>query len=306
MPAQPAKTRLYIAGGPGGSSVGPKVHEYVAQSLGLPWKCDFLQLPTIKEVMTYFQDPDFAGAVVTMPHKRTIIPFLHYSDDLVKIMGACNLVYLSPDGQFCGTNTDWVGIYDAIRDKCPDHTPGRTGMVYGAGGASRAAIYALWAKLKCDKIYVVNRDDREVEELLNDVHRLPDLYWPEIVHVRGVAEAVALTEPYYIVSTIPDFEPITLQEQEARKILVEFLSRKTAPGILLDMCYHPPMTRILKLGIQYEFKIIQGFTVVGSQFPCQWKLWTGKTIERNGVFEMIELLVREHERDESQAVSAVR
>lgn len=294
---QSDRNRLYIAGGPGGNSIGPQVHEYIAKSLGLDWTCEFLRLTSINEVMKIFRAHDFAGGIVTMPHKRTIIPLLDYYDDLVNILGACNFVYLAPNGQLHGTNTDWVGIYDAILTQSPDHVPGRTAMVYGAGGASRAAVYALWTKLKCDKIYIVNRDEEEVAELLDDVHGQPDLYWPEIVHVRSVSQSKELSTPYYIVCTVPDFEAVTPQEVEVGNILVEFLSRggPESKGLLLDMCYHPPMTRNLKLAIKYDYRIVRGFTVVASQFSCQWKLWTGEMIETKEVFEMTERLVWERE-----------
>ncbi|KAL6245051.1 hypothetical protein RBB50_007826 [Rhinocladiella similis] len=296
MIAQQPRSRLYIAGGPGGDSIAPKVHDHIARSLDLGWTCEFLRLESVDEVMKIFRAPDFAGGIVTMPHKRTIIPLIDDHDDLVKILGACNFVYLTPDGKFHGTNTDWVGIYDAILARDPDHVPGRTGMVYGAGGASRAAVYALWAKLKCEAIYIVNRDDQEVEDLFEDVRGQPDLYYPNMTHVRGVSEVAALPYPYYIVSTVPDFDAVTPKEVEARDILVEFLSKSGhAKGIVLDMCYHPPMTRNLKLAIEYGYRIVQGFTVVAAQFPCQWKLWTGKAIETKGVFDMIERLVRERD-----------
>jgi quinate dehydrogenase len=298
MIAEHERNRLYIAGGPGGNSIGPKVHEYIAKSLGLNWTCEFLQLTSVDEVMKLFRAPDFAGGIMTMPHKRPIIPLLDHYDDLVRILGACNFVYRKQNGQLHGTNTDWVGIHDAILARSHDYGPGKAGMVYGAGGASRAAVYALWAKLKCNKIYMVNRDDQEVAELLEDVHREPDLYNPEIVHVRSTAEAKELPTPYYIVSTIPDFEAATPQELEARNILVEFLSRKSSPrGLLLDMCYHPPMTRNLKLAVEHGYSIVQGFTVVASQFSCQWKLWTDQTIQTDEVFEMTERLVQERERE---------
>lgn len=248
--------------------------------------------------MRLFRAPDFAGGIVTMPHKRTVIPFLDHCDDLVKILGACNFVYLGENGKLCGTNTDWVGIYDAIRAQRPDDSPGKVGMVYGAGGASRAAIYALWARLKCSKIYVVNRDDDEVAELLEDVHQQPDLYWPELIHLRSVAESREHPPPYYVVSTVPDFEPVLEKELEARDILVDLLSRQQSEpkGLLLDMCYHPPMTRNLRIAEEFGYSIIQGFTVVASQFACQWKFWTGRMIETNEVFKMTERLVEERER----------
>lgn len=294
---QDSRNRLYIAGGPGGNSIGPRVHEYIAGSLGHNWTCEFLRLTSVEDVMKLFRARNFAGGIVTMPHKRTVIPFLDYHDDLVKIMGACNFVYLGENGQLNGTNTDWVGIHDAILAQQPSFAAGRIGMVYGAGGASRAAIYALWAKLRCSKVYIVNRDDQEVTDLFDDVHKQPDLYWPELVHLRSVSESREYPPPYYVVSTVPDFEPVTENEIEAKNVLVDLLARqKSMPkGIVLDMCYHPPMTRNLGLAQEHGYSIIQGFTVVASQFACQWNLWTGRTIETEEVFKMTERLVMERE-----------
>lgn len=291
-----SRNRLYIAGGPGGNSIGPKVHEFIARSLGLDWKCDFLRLESVDEVMKLFRAPEFAGGIVTMPHKRTVIPLLDQCDDLVTVLGACNFVHLSRDGELHGTNTDWIGIYDSIIEATPDHVPGKVGLVYGAGGASRAAIYALWEKLSCTQIYIVNRDEKEVMELIDDIHRQPEMYWPEVVHVRTVDDCRILPPPYYIVSTVPDFEPATPSEFQARNVLVELLSKGSElQGLMLDMCYHPPVTRNLTLASKHGYRTIKGFTVVANQFPCQWKFWTDRPIDKARVSEMTERLVWERE-----------
>lgn len=291
-----SRSRLYIAGGPGGDSIGPAVHEYIARSLGLDWTCEFLRISSIGDIMKLFRAPDFAGGIVTMPHKRTVIPLLDYYDELVKILGACNFVYSAPNGRLHGTNTDWVGIHKAIQARTPDHIPGRTAMVYGAGGASRAAVYALWAGLRCSKIYLVNRDDQEVAELLQDIGQHGDSYRPDVVHVQTVSQALQLRSPHYVVATVPDFEAVTAGEIEARNILIEFLRRKDSDkGLLLDMCYHPPVTRNIQLAEKFGWSVVHGFTVVAHQFALQWKLWTNRAIEEDGVFEMIERLVHERE-----------
>ncbi|KAK4940028.1 hypothetical protein LTR10_019765 [Elasticomyces elasticus] len=291
-----ARSCLYIAGGPGGNSIGPAVHEYIAKSLGLDWMCIFLRLPSIDDVMRLFHVPSFAGGIVTMPHKRTVIPLLDHCDELVTMLGACNFVYRAPNGQLHGTNTDWVGIQNAMEATDTDYVSGRIAMVYGAGGASRAAIYALWAGLKCSKIYLVNRDSNEVAELLQDIHQHSDSYQPDIIHVKTVSQAKTLQTPYHVVSTVPDFEPVTLEEVEARDILVDFLRRNDSDkGLLVDMCYHPPVTRNIQLAKQFGWRSVQGFTVVAHQFALQWKLWTAKTINEDGVFEMVERLVHERE-----------
>ncbi|KAM0554877.1 hypothetical protein ACHAPJ_006612 [Fusarium lateritium] len=290
------QNRLYIAGGPGGGSIGPKVHESVATTLGLNWTCEFLRFTSVDDVMNLFRASDFAGGLVTMPHKRRVIPKVDHCDQLVTILGACNCVYLGKDGSLQGTNTDWVGIYDAILAVTPDHQEGRVGMVYGAGGASRAAIYALWAKLRCSQIYLVNRDDREVQEVIEEVQRLPDQYLPKVIHVKTVAECKDLPAPYYTVCTVPDFKPATSEELEARDVFKDFLVKGAGnAGLVLDMCYHPCMTRNLKLAVELGYKIIQGHSVSAAQFAVQWKLWTGEDIEMKPVYDMVEKLVHDRE-----------
>ncbi|CAI6092999.1 hypothetical protein V2G26_018087 [Clonostachys chloroleuca] len=290
------RERLYIAGGPGGDSIGPKVHEYVASTLGLKYSCQFLQLEVVEDVVELFRKPDFAGGLVTMPHKRTIVPYLDQYDDLVTILGACNCVYLSRDGKLHGTNTDWVGIHDTIVAATPDHQPGRIGMVYGAGGASRAAIYALWVSLKCSKVYLVNRDEVEVREVFEEIHRVPAKYFPEVVHVKTVAQCASLAAPYYTVCTVPDFQPATFKELEASDVFQTFLKKGSGEGgLVLDMCYHPRITRNLKMADQYGYRMIQGHTVSAAQFAVQWNLWTRQDITMQPVFDMVERLVREKE-----------
>jgi shikimate 5-dehydrogenase len=54
-------------------------------------------------------------------------------------------------------NTDWsrlVACLKAKRDGVVNHA--RTGLVIGAGGASRATLYALH-KLRVENIFLVNR-----------------------------------------------------------------------------------------------------------------------------------------------------
>lgn len=42
-------------------------------------------------------------------------------------------------------------------------------MVIGAGGASRAAIYALLVYLGCSDVYLVNRDTSKAKQLVADM-----------------------------------------------------------------------------------------------------------------------------------------
>lgn len=292
------RDKVYIAGGPGGDSIGPAIHDYVARSLGLNWQCEFLRLGDINDVMTRFRSPDFAGGIVTMPHKRTIIPLLESVDEYVREIGACNFVVRKQNGELHGTNTDWLGIKNAISAvEIGVASPARsTALVYGAGGASRGAVYALAAGLGCTTIYIVNRDDEEVAALVADVNAYTTTRKPRLVHITTTDEAAELPCPGYIISTVPDFEPESPTEINCRAILKQFLEQgRGQQHILLDMCYHPPLTRNLKAGMEAGWTVIPGFVVVGHQFARQWDLWTGCGIDDNAVMEMCSRLVKERE-----------
>lgn len=293
-----ANQTIYIAGGPGGDSIGPAIHNYIAASLGLDWNCEFLRLSDVNDVMKLFRRTDFAGGIVTMPHKCTIIPLLDSVDTYVSEIGACNFVVRKTNGELHGTNTDWLGIKSALeaQNTLVPTSSEQNAMVYGAGGASRAAVYALASGFGCSTIYVVNRDEEEVAALVADVNAYTTTTKPQIIHITSVEQASILQPPRYAISTVPDFEPTTKAEMNCRAILSHFLERgKHGGNILLDMCYHPPMTRNLKAGIEASWIVIPGFMVVGHQFARQWDLWTGRSIDINAVFTMCSKLARERE-----------
>ncbi|OAL39638.1 hypothetical protein AYO20_01035 [Fonsecaea nubica] len=276
------RSRLFIAGGPGGGSIAPPAHDFIADCLKRRWKMTFLEASALQEVLDAFYASDFAGGIVTMPYKKTIIPCLDHVDDLVGQLNACNHVSVADDGTLRGTNTDWVGIKKALLGSEPATraVQGLKGAVIGAGGASRAAVYALM-DLGCEDVYVINRDAGEIEELIEDVNHYKTPTRPHIVHVRTAEQASTLPCPQWIVSTVPDFEPRTSGEIQARAVYVQFLTKERPPhACMLDMCYHPLPTRNLRLAEEHGWPIVDGVQVVGHQLKEQWRPWTGEEINK--------------------------
>lgn len=262
----------YLVGIGVSHSIAPSVHDYVAKALGYSWRFLAQECPTVEEAVALFRKPTFAGGVVTMPYKTTIMQHLDGLDDYAIRIGACNNVYRAPDGSLRGTNTDWRGIKGCLLDQSSGGQ-GRPAMIVGAGGASRAALFALHHQLECNPVYVVNRDKGEVAALQRDVGIYDD--GPEIVHITSVDQAQKLEHPFYIVGTVPDFEPTSAAELESHKILEHFISTRAEKGVLLDMCFKPRRTRILKLGETYEWPTVEGIGVIGHQIREQYRLWCG-------------------------------
>ena len=135
-----------------------------------------------------------------------------------------------------GYNTDWLGIYNAILQKARMHAflktePARacdklkpvwdvalgphagtfqTGLVVGAGGTARAAIYALH-RLNVKKIYIFNRTHATANELAAampfDVHVIDSLSTPldpppRIMIAAVPAEKISFTWPENLFTSV--------------------------------------------------------------------------------------------------------
>jgi quinate dehydrogenase len=290
---------LYIVGQNVTHTIAPPMHDHIATSLlHLPgtWSFTPRECASVSDALALLR-PDktsqgiFAGGVVTMPYKKTIMPLLDELDDLCVRIGACNCVYLTPQGRLRGTNTDWRGIKGCLlgaRDSDPsnhgeDPSGGKPALIIGAGGASRAAVYALGVEMGCRTIYVINRDEQEVRDLVADVGRMappPESGFESIsiVHVQSVEQARGLPSPLYIVGTVPDFEPQTPSEKAAREMLEVFFQNGEAAGVFLDMCFKPRVTRQIKLARKYGWRTVEGTEIIGHQIEEQWRLWTGRVL----------------------------
>ncbi|KAJ5732172.1 hypothetical protein N7493_003653 [Penicillium malachiteum] len=276
-------------------SIAPKMHNYIAQSLGLPWTFYSTECATLQDLLELGKKPTTAGLVVTMPYKNSVMSQLDELDELATIIGACNNVYYKhgETRRLCGTNTDWRGIKGSLLEKGneaerPSETSPASALIVGAGGASRAAVYALMAHLYCPRIYVLNRDDQEVLDLIRDSKRLPLV--PEIIHVKTLEQAKELDTPYYIVGTVPDFEPTTESERTVASLLEHFLSRPNK-GVVHDMCFKPRRTRTIELAEHLGWPCVEGTHVIGYQIEEQWRFWAGEglvsKLDREGAWNVL-------------------
>lgn len=286
-----APRELYLIGVGTGHSVSPPMHNYIAKSLNLPWTFHAKECFTIEECMKLLKSERCAGAAVTMPYKCTILGRLDKVDELARTLAACNTVCVGADGKLRGTNVDWCGITGSLSEGSIGlHLPStKAALVIGAGGAARAAVYALSSQMGCYEIYILNRDKQEVVDLKRDVQERYASR-PSITHVQSVQQAQALPTPTYIVGTVPDFEPVKPEEKTLKTLLATFLERSDK-GIMLDMCYMPRRTRHIKLSQAFGWQTIEGIRVIGHQAEHQWRAWAGdervRTLDKKGLWECL-------------------
>lgn len=287
----------YLFGYPIAHSRSPLLHGTIYKHLGLNYAQQLYESKSLTDCLALTNSPKFYGASVTMPHKVAIIPYLDVLTAEGEAIGAVNTIFLrtSPDGkrQLCGTNTDCIGIREALVQNVPPATvtgmQGRPGMVIGGGGTCRAAIYALKRFIGCSTIYLVNRDKSECDLVIAEC--LSKGFGQSLRYISSVSEAMALEAPGVVVSAIPDFEPQSVEEKTARSIVTEFLSKKE--GALLEMCYHPSSdTQITRLALEKGWQVVPGVEAMIWQGLEQDSVWLEREVKTLPINEVKEAIAR--------------
>lgn len=119
-----------------GHSYSPQIHGQLASySYEL-----FEKAP--EEVEDFLRNGDFTGINVTIPYKKTVIPYCSELSDIAKKLGAVNTIVRRADGSLLGHNTDYFGFRSMVF-RSGLHVGGKKVLVLGSGGASATAVAVL-------------------------------------------------------------------------------------------------------------------------------------------------------------------
>ncbi|CAI2167751.1 3888_t:CDS:2 [Funneliformis geosporum] len=260
------KKKYYLFGTPIAHSMSPTIHNTGFEVLGLPHYYDIFESEDVTAVKPIIEDVEFGGGSVTIPHKISIIPLLDQITEHSKLIGAVNTILVdeSKNGRkLIGDNTDWLGIFHSIKDSIEINSK-TTGLIIGAGGTSRAALYALH-QLGVSTIYVYNRTQSKITELIDNFPKY------------GIAPLSSLSEPIpkppqIIVSTIPATSNLVIPNE-----IFSF----GKGGVIVEMAYKPRRTKLLIKGDENGWIGIEGIQVLIEQGVWQFKNWTGRKAPKN-------------------------
>lgn len=108
------------------------------------------------EVGDFLKNGDFDAINVTIPYKKTVMPYLDEISDEAKRIGAVNTVVRREDGNLWGHNTDYEGFSDLVAD-LGIPLAGKKVLVLGSGGASRTAV-TVASDLGARAVVVISRN----------------------------------------------------------------------------------------------------------------------------------------------------
>jgi len=131
-------TLVGLLGDPVDGSLSPRMQNAAFAALALDWA--YVPLPVragrLDEAVRGLQAVGFAGANVTIPHKRAVIELCDDLSATAERAGSVNTLAFR-DGTVRGDSTDGAAVTSAV------DASGRRALVLGGGGAAQAVAAAL-------------------------------------------------------------------------------------------------------------------------------------------------------------------
>lgn len=243
-----------IFGNPVAHSLSPQMHNAAFSHLGLNLAYLAFRVDEAGEAASAIRKLGFRGASITVPHKEEIIPHLDEVDEIGRTIGAVNTV-LSREGRLYGSNTDWLGVVQALEQIT--ELGGKRGLILGAGGAARSAIHGLQSKNT--QVFVMNRNEARGQKLAAEMHCtfVPWQAWDQfrtdfIVNATTVGMSAT---------------------QDQSLVPAHWLQDGM---VVLDMVYRPLKTKLLKDAETAGCVCVSGLDMLLYQGVAQFEMWTGK------------------------------
>jgi 3-dehydroquinate dehydratase/shikimate dehydrogenase len=246
------RSRVFgVIGNPIGHSLSPLLHNTGFRARNI----DAVFLPFLVQRL-----PDFLGAIpelgirgvsVTLPFKQALLKHVQECEPLAEKIGAINTITVSADGSLCGHNTDYLGVLRALERKL--QLRGSRVLILGAGGAARAAAFALSGAGA--HIFICARREAPAQAL---AHAVEGEALPRRALSQTSFDAIVNATP---VGLHPnnDASPLDARELNCR--------------IVMDMIYRPMNTALLQLAATKRITTVSGVEMFLAQGMAQWKLW---------------------------------
>lgn len=257
-----------LVGNPVGHSLSPPMHEaaYAALDMDARYVTFEPDRESIEDAIRGADALGVAGLNVTIPFKQDVFELVD-PDPLAARIGAVNTVAFGErgdGGRPRGYNTDAVGVRRAFEhhDVALD---GADAVVVGAGGAGRAAAFALAES--CASVHIANRTESTAEELADEVGESID---NSDAVTGGGLDSMAPTIPGSDV--LVNATSVGMEEDET-PVPAEFLHADLA---VLDAVYAPLDTRLLQDARRAGATTIDGAWMLLYQGVGAFERWTGR------------------------------
>jgi len=272
------KTKIYgIIGNPIEHSLSPVFQAWFLEQSGIDaaYVPFCVQDEDIEAAMHGLWALGVQGFNVTVPHKESVLPFVD-ADESARMIGAVNTV-IRGEGGWQASNTDWIGFSAALEAVGAD-MDSATVLLFGAGGTSKAVVYAL-AKLNISVLYICNRSHNRAETLAAHVRENYSHIRCELIEWGDSNVEAASLKSNVIINTTS----IGLKDGD------HFPFDIPGEGVAVDVVYRPDgCTYFRKKAEESGRKSIDGLPMLIAQGAAAFSVWQQSVPDRLGAIRWME------------------
>ena len=209
-------------------SYSPQIHTYLGNYPYLLYEKER------EEVEGFVLRGDFDAINVTIPYKKTVVPFCTRLSPVARRLGSVNTLVREEDGSIFGHNTDYFG-FSYMLDKSGVSPEGKKVLVLGSGGAA-VTVVAVLRDRGAREVIVISRSG---ENNYENISRHAD------------AEMIVNTTPVGMYPH-PGASPVRLSDFPACRAA-------------LDLIYNPEKTAFLLEAEALGIPSVNGLTMLVAQ-----------------------------------------
>ena len=246
--------KYFVIGNPIDHSLSPKLHNHWFKENKIDAIYDKKKIDEsdLKSIISEFKEKKINGINVTVPFKKSVIPYLDKLSLEAEQTQSVNTIILS-DNNLIGYNTDILGFTKAIKE-LDFNIGGKKIFILGAGGVVPSIIFAL-NKMNVSEITISNRTRQKADDLKSQFKTLNVIDWGILPKFDVIINATSLG----LNKEVIDLNFSNVGENK----------------LFYDVIYNPIETNFLKEGKKLGNKTENGKLMFVYQAYEAFKLWHG-------------------------------
>ena len=247
--------KYLVIGNPIEHSLSPKLHNYwfKKNNIKAVYNIKKINEIDIKKVVSEMKDGKIDGINVTVPFKKSIIPFLDKLTSIANEARSVNTIY-SKDNIIFGDNTDVSGFEYGL-NHIDYNVKGKKIFILGAGGVVPSIILAL-KKMSASKIILSNRTKEKAEDIKKIYPYIELADWGDIKPFDMIINATS----------------VGLKVEDELKLN---FGQSGSNKLFYDVIYNPKKTNFLLQGKKLGSQTENGKKMFAYQAQLAFETWHG-------------------------------
>ena len=254
------KIKFAIIGNPISHSLSPVMHNYWFDKYNINAEYEFLKIDEneIKNVINKIKDREIKGLNVTLPYKKSVIPFLNKTINDANETHSVNTIMLDENNNVIGENTDVFGFQAAYLKSIPNQEKkDKKVLIIGAGGVAPSIILALQKSNILD-ISLINRTYEKSLFLKNKFKMIKLIKWNDCSKEISKFDII--------------INATSLGLNSSDEFKNDFSDFKKSM-VYIDTIYNPSQTKMIKYFRSNKVKSFNGLNMFIYQGQKSFYLW---------------------------------